>query len=112
MELPARTPVFLMLKLMQRRPPSGFHVVNSSRSLLQTAQFRLDSEQVWSGGRLTGIVATLQRTAAMGSRVEVEPERIEILIPALGELRMIAADRYVLDDRNPSTSAYLIFLKD
>jgi len=106
------TPVSLMTKLMQGRPPAGFRVAHSARSILQAADFRMDSEQVWSSVHVTGIVAVLQRTAAVGTRVEIDPDRIDILIPELGQLRMIGADRYLLDDRNPSSTAYLVFIKD
>jgi len=108
----AITPVSLMMALMQGRPPAGFRVSRSARSILQTGDFRLASEQVWSSQHVTGIVATLQRTAALGVRVEIDPDRIEVVIPDLGQLRMIGADRYVLDDRNPGTAAYLVFTKD
>jgi len=106
------TPVSVMMSLMQGRPPAGFRVSPSARSILQTGEFRLSSEQVWSSPFVTGIVASVQRTAAAGVRVEIDPDRIEIVIPELGQLRVIAADRYVLDDRNPNTAAYLVFIKD
>src|SRR3974390_2100505 len=64
----AMTPVSMMVKLMQRRPPPGFQVARSLHSILETPDFRLDSEQVWPARYITDIVATSRRTARPGAR--------------------------------------------
>ncbi len=101
----------LMTRLMRGDVPNGFRVAPSSRLLLQTPEFRIDSEQVWSSPELVGIVALARRTTMASQRVRLTPERIEMQIPELGEFRVFGANQYLLDDATPATPVFLVFVR-
>ena len=108
---PTPNPMALMLRLMQGQPPTGFRVAQSSRTLLDSPELRIQAEQVWMSPQITGIVAVLTHPAQPGAHYDLDPERIEIMIPDFGLLRIFAANRYRFDDLTSSTRAYLVFMK-
>lgn len=101
----------LMRQLLRGMPGDGVRVQASARVLLDGPVLALVSEAVWKGSGLTGIVARLRRTGPRGTRLEVVPERLEIVMPALGTFCLFAADHYVLDDSQPETRALLVFAR-
>lgn len=105
------TPATMMFKMMRNELPVGFARAHSTRSILVTADYRIDALEVWSSPQMTGIVTAIVRTGAPGSHVEINPAAIEIYIPEFGPLRIIGADKWSLDDGSPSTQGYLVFTK-
>lgn len=109
--LPELAPSTLLFKMMRNELPAGFATAKSKQEILATQQYRIDAAEVWSSPNMTGIVTTISRMSAQGTAVTISPAQIEIFIPELGHLHIIAAESYTLDDTSPSTKGYLVFTK-
>ncbi len=101
----------MMFKMMRNEIPAGFARAKSARQILDSDQFKIDAVEVWSSPTMTGIVTTITRATGPGSSVEINPSQIEIYVPELGQLRIIGADKWTLDDTAPQTQGYLVFTK-
>jgi hypothetical protein len=108
-EAPADGSVTALLKAMMLGSlPAGFKAEKSSRVLLDEAPYRIVAEQVWQSARQSGVIAQLHSTLPQRA-VPLVPANVQIRIAALGTLRAMAADGYVLGPDAPSTRIYLVY---
>jgi len=101
----------MLLKLMKNEIPAGFASAKSTRRIVDSDKFKIEAVEVWSSPNMTGIVTTISRATGAGTTVEINPAQIEIYIPELGQMCIIGADKWSLDDAAPSTKGYLVFTK-
>ncbi len=99
----------LVKHMMLGVAPSGFQVQKSDRVIFEHAPYRIVAEQVWQSRRETGIIANLSLTGTASSPIPIIPANIRIRIPALGTLRVLAADDLQLGGAKPSTRIYLVY---
>jgi hypothetical protein len=99
----------LVKHMMLGVPPLGFQVQKSDRVIFDHQPYRIIAEQVWQSRRETGIIAHLSLTGTMSTPVSIVPANIRIRIPALGTLRVLAADDLQLGAAKTSTRIYLVY---
>lgn len=103
---------YLMIQMAQNQRVPGFSVTPWTRQILASEQYIITGEQVWSSPSMTGVVAKFSRAPGVSTEVRINPEAIQISIPAFGRLRTLMADRWVLDNTKDTSIAQLVFTKD
>lgn len=103
---------YLLVQMIQNNRLPGFAVSPWTRQILASDEYVITGEQVWSSPSMTGVVAKIARAAGVSKEVRINPEAIQISIPAFGRLRVISADRWTLDNNADQSPAQLVFTKD
>lgn len=103
--------IIQMMKVMMRGVPvSGVSIRPSKTVLLDQAPYQIRAISVWKSLGTTGIIATVTKNTPLPA-VTFRPQDIQIVIPSLGLLRGIGADRWDLTATEPRLTAYLVFEK-
>lgn len=106
------SPAYLMVQMIRNATVPGFSVLPWAREILAGDEFVITGEQVWSSPRMTGVIARITRATGVSKAVQINPAAIQIAIPAFGQLRLITADRWILDNSADRAVAQLIFTRD
>jgi len=105
------TDVIEFLKaMMSARVPAGTRVSRSTRVLFEHPPYRFTAEEVWGNSYATGIFARIDATTPAAT-LPVVPANFIIRIPEIGALRAMAAESFELSPQQPSTRAYLVYVR-
>ena len=103
---------YLLVQMIRNKPLPGFTVSPWTRQILEGDEFTITGEHVWSSVNMTGVVARVTRASGVSKSVRINPDSLQINIPAFGQMRLISADRWTLDNGADTAIAQLVFTKD
>ncbi len=102
------SPTSLLRLMMAGAPANGVSVRKQAQDLVVGPEYRIGSLEMWQTPGMTGIVGTVTLLPQVAAAT-VRPSDITLKIPALGQLRMMGADRWDLQPDLRSATVYFVF---
>lgn len=102
------TPTSLLKLMMAGAPAQGVAIRKHAQDLVAGQEYRIAAVELWETPSMTGVVATATLLPNVGG-LTVRPSDISLKIPALGQLRMMGADRWELQPDVPTATVYFVF---
>ena len=103
--------LFGMMRLMMAGTPAqGISTSPTVQALVEGSEYKIGTTEVWESPGLTGIIGTATLVKGVNGTT-IRPSDISLKIPALGQLRMMGADRWDLQTDASTTMVYFVFTR-
>ena len=102
------TPTGMMRLMMAGTPAQGISKGASVQTLVEGAEYKIATTEVWESPGLTGIIGSATLVKGVNGAT-IRPSDISLKIPGLGQLRMMGADCWDLQCGANTTMVYFAF---